>query len=213
MISPSIPLNLPYSTNIIEIHQFSLLTKDKQKVQSRPTFSPPQFLFSAVSIISSLFLFFLFPFRTRDEVSASFLCRNGDPWHSSFPREGKTLSNLSRRSRVYAPGGYSFRSGLMQSHGARQRDWVSRHPHHHCCRWIRDKLYSLKVRTPLEIVEGGGGGVGARACHSQAKREGASRRLFSEGIGSRIRCFLGSRCASSVVRWFILINCLGCVAD
>lgn len=152
MISPSISLNLPYSTNIIEIHQFSLLTKDKQKVQSRPTFSPPQFLFSVVSIISSLFLFFLFPFRTRDEVSASFLCRNGDPWHSSFPREGKTLSNLSRRSRVYAPGGYSFRSGLMQSHGARQRDWVSRHPHHHCCRWIRDKLYSLKVRTPLEIV-------------------------------------------------------------
>lgn len=133
-------------------------------------------------MISSLF----FLSRTRDEVSASFL---RDPWHP-FPTR-KTRPNLSRRSRVYAPGGYSFRSGLMQSHGARQRDWVSRHPHHHCCRWIRDKLYSLKVRTALEI----GGGVGARACHSQAKREGASRRLFSERIGSRIRwewipCFL-----------------------
>lgn len=50
-------------------------------------------------------------------------------------------------------------------------------------------------------MEGGGGGVGARACHSQAKREGASRlsrRLFSEGIGSRIRCFLGSRFGSLI---------------
>lgn len=135
-------------------------------------------------MISSLFFFFLVRETKFQQVSFATLGIH------SFPTR-KTRPNLSRRSRVYAPGGYSFRSGLMQSHGARQRDWVSRHPHHHCCRWIRDKLYSLKVRTALEI----GGGVGARACHSQAKREGASRRLFSERIGSRIRwewipCFL-----------------------